>query len=75
MESAQFAIKLPAGTSPADPDEILRGAEKIGQALGLTKHEANYHLRAGHIRGVRKLGKGYIGIRREVVRLNAAPEA
>jgi hypothetical protein len=49
-----------------DPDEVLRGAEAIGAELGLTARQAFYHLEHGNIRGVRKLGRMWIGTRRNI---------
>jgi len=71
MQSKQIAMLLPAGATPADPNRIVRGAKAIGELLGLSQNEANYHLRAGHVKGVRRLGKGYIGVAGEIIRLNA----
>jgi hypothetical protein len=66
----QIAIQLPASAVPSakkDPDEVLRGALAIGAELGLDLHKANYHLKKGHVRGAYKFGRGWIGVRREIL--------
>jgi hypothetical protein len=72
-------MMLPAGATPAsvrvrDPDAIVRGSAAIGAVLGLTKTQTDYHLRKGHIRGVAKLGRLWIGVVRNIL-LTAVPEA
>jgi len=49
-----------------DPDEVLRGAKAIGAELNLTEQQAFYHLEKGHIRGARKMGRLWIGTRRNI---------
>jgi hypothetical protein len=58
-------LQYPVDTK--DPDEVLRGAEAIGAVLGSNKHQAFHHLKQGHIRGVRKMGRLWIGIRRNII--------
>jgi hypothetical protein len=53
-----------------DPDEVLKGAEEIGAELGLTERQAYYHLEKGNIRGVRKMGRLWIGTRRNIRQAN-----
>jgi hypothetical protein len=49
-----------------DPDEVLKGAKAIGAELGLTEDQAFYQLEKGRIRGARKMGRLWIGTRRNV---------
>jgi hypothetical protein len=60
-----------------DPDEVLKGAEEIGAEFGLTARQAFYHLEKGNIRGVRKMGRMWIGTRRNIrqANLEEAPTA
>jgi hypothetical protein len=80
MSQNPIAMMLPAGVTPAvvrgvrDPDEIVHGAREIGEVLGLTKTQTDYHLRRGHIKGVTKLGRLHIGIVKNIL-MTASPGA
>jgi hypothetical protein len=55
----------PAGAK--DPDEVLKGAKAIGPEVGLFNTDQTfYHLKKGHILGVRKMGRLWVGTRRNI---------